>query len=147
MVILIDLWSCLFTSKLAKLRSSEVTLFTGYANSITKNTFTHIIENLNVTLEELDIVCHDATKEFVKEDNYLELTKLKKLKRLYHDCIITAAHVETLKLHLPNLDTNTRTSTVRQGLNIAKTCWEHGIWEIKEKQFLTRTEPTCKKGC
>ena len=115
---------------------SALSLCAGY-DTLTKDTFTNIIENLHSTLEELDIVCHDATEEFIKENNYLELTKLQKLKRFHYDCYITPAHVETLKLHLPNLNTDNA-----HGLNIARN-WPQqlGIWEIQEKQFLTRTEP------
>ena len=113
---------------------SALSLSAGY-DTLTKDTFTNIIENLHDTLEELDICCHEATEEFVKEDNYLELSKLQKLKRFH--CYITPARVETLKLHLPNLDIDNA-----HGQIIARN-WPQqlGIWEIQEKQFLTRTEP------
>ena len=98
------------------------------------NTFTNIIENLHSTLDELDIVCHEATEEFIKEDNYLELTKSQKLKHFHYDCYITPAHVEILKLHLPNLDTYNA-----HGQIIARN-WSQqlGIWEIQETQFLDK---------
>ena len=96
-------------------------------------------------MEELEIVDldRDVTREFCKEDNYLQLTKLQKLKGLNLGRNL-APVVNILKNLLPNL----HIAPACHSFNIAKN-WplENGIWEIKEKQFMARTEPIYCKEC
>ena len=124
-------------------RCNKISTLSLGSEKFTNDMLTSIIENLNNTLEELFINRVRLTSEFLFQDNCFKLVKLTKLKYLHHGYYWLPAHVEAYKLHMPNLnfyDCN----CIRIARNRPL---EHGIWEIKEKQFLKTTWPTDCKSC
>ena len=124
-------------------RCNKISALSLGSEKFTNDMLTSIIENLNGTLEELFINRFRFSSEFLFQDNCFKLIKLKKLKHLYHDYSWVPAHVEAYKLHMPDLnfyDCN----CIRIARNRPV---EHGIWEIKEKQFLKMTWPTECRSC